>query len=428
MAAIDAILADRLGLDPRTIGAGFVPRAVRNRMKAVGLDDPDAYEALVRTSEAELQELVEEVVVPESWFFRDVLPFQFLKRHARSGWTARPDRGAMRVLSIPCAGGEEPYSIAVTLDDAGLPPERCRVDAVDVSGQRLAMARRGVFSRNALRGMSPDVVARWFQEQPDGFQIIDPIRRRVRFRQGNILDPRLLADEPPYDVIFCRNLLIYLGAAARASAATVLDRLLAPDGVVIVGHADPLAAPGVASRLVLAAEPGAFAFRRRAEDVVPAPAPVPVPAPIAPLQAFASPTFDLQGSEAAADPPPPFEAPAPAPPLEVEGDARPLLEQAAEHANRGRHGRALACCEAEIRRKGPSAPAYSLMGGIHQAAGRRAEAESCFNKAIYLDPNHDEALLSLALLAERRGDQAAASGFRRRADRALKNKGASTHE
>ncbi len=417
MAAVDAILADRLGLDPSTIGAGFVPRAVRHRMKAVGLDDLEAYAALARSSEAELQELVEEVVVPESWFFRDLLPFQFLKRHARSGWTARPGRGAIRVLSIPCAGGEEPYSIAVTLEEAGLPPERCRVDAVDVSAQRLAMARRGVFSRNALRGTRPDVVARWFREQPDGFQIIDSIRRRVHFRLGNILDSKLLADEPPYDVIFCRNLLIYLSAAARAAAATVLDRLLDPDGVVIVGHADPIAAPGAASRLTLAAEPGAFAFRRRAQNVEP----VPTPPPIAPLPAFAFTPFHVQDAKVEVVAPPPS-------PLAAEVDARPLLEQAAEHANRGRHGQALACCEAQIRLKGPSAPAFALMGGIHQAAGRRTQAESCFNKAIYLDPDHDEALLALALLAERRGDSAAASGFRRRADRALKNQGATTHE
>jgi chemotaxis protein methyltransferase WspC len=105
-----------------------------------------------------------------------------------------------------------------------------------------------------------------------------------------------------------------------------------------------------------------------------------------------------------------------------------MLEQAAEHADQGRHGQALACCEAEIRRKGPSAAALALMGVIHQAAGRRTQAESCFHKAIYLDPHHDEALLALALIAERRGDRSAASGFRRRADRALKNKGASSHE
>ncbi|APW58811.1 CheR family methyltransferase [Paludisphaera borealis] len=420
LAAIDAILTGRLGLDPSAIGSGLIPRAVRSRMKAVGLHDLEAYAALVRGSEAEVQELIEEVVVPESWFFRDVLPFRFLLQHARSCWTVRPKRAAIRVLSIPCAGGEEPYSIAVALDEAGLPPDRCRIDAVDVSAHRLALARQGVFSRNALRGMSPDVVARWFREHPQGLQIVDAIRRRVHFQQGNILDSRLLADETPYDVIFCRNLLIYLNAGSRAEAAATLDRLLAADGVLIVGHADPLGPSTVAPKFVLAAEPGAFAYRRRTETAIPS------PIPIAPAKPFVFTPFGHQDVHLVEEP---ESAPAAAPVHHPdEADARPMLEEAAEHANQGRHGQALACCEAEIRRKGPSAAALALMGVIHQAAGRRAQAESCFHKAIYLDPHHDEALLALALIAERRGDRSAASGFRRRADRALKNKGASSHE
>jgi chemotaxis protein methyltransferase WspC len=357
------------------------------------------------------------VVVPESWFFRDALPFRFLKQYARGGWTARPNRAAIRVLSIPCAGGEEPYSIAVTLDEAGLPPDRCRIDAVDVGGARLATARLGVFSRNALRGMSPDVVARWFHERPQGVQIIEPIRRRVHFRQGNILDPRLLADESPYDVIFCRNLMIYLNADAREAAAKTLDRLLAPDGVLIVGHADSLtaSAEGGPSGFTLAAEPGAFAFRRRPATPIP---------PIAPVIDYVfTPFVDyVEGPAAVAAVEPPQQPPP------VVDDPRPLLEQAAEHADQGRNGRALACCEAEISRNGPSAAAFALMGVVHQASGRRTQAEACFHKAVYLDPHHDEALLALALLAERRGDPSAAQGFRRRADRAVKNKGAPTHE
>ena len=70
-----------------------------------------------------------------------------------------------------------------------------------------------------------------------------------------------------------------------------------------------------------------------------------------------------------------------------------------------------------LREKGLTAPAYCLMGMIYQAAGDRGRAEDCFRKAVYLDPNHDEALLALALLAEHRGDQKAAAGFRRRAER-----------
>jgi chemotaxis protein methyltransferase WspC len=93
------------------------------------------------------------------------------------------------------------------------------------------------------------------------------------------------------------------------------------------------------------------------------------------------------------------------------------LSQASELANQKRFVEAIALCERSLREKGPSAPAYCLMGMICQAAGDRGRAEDCFRKAVYLDPNHDEALLALALLAEHRGDRTAAAGFRRRAER-----------
>ncbi len=98
-------------------------------------------------------------------------------------------------------------------------------------------------------------------------------------------------------------------------------------------------------------------------------------------------------------------------------DPPSLLEQAAELANQARHTEAIAACEQHLRLKGPGAAAYYLMGMICQAAGDRRRAEDCFRKTIYLDPGHDEALLTLAVSAERRGDRDAAAAFRRRARR-----------
>jgi chemotaxis protein methyltransferase WspC len=97
--------------------------------------------------------------------------------------------------------------------------------------------------------------------------------------------------------------------------------------------------------------------------------------------------------------------------------ASPFLSEASELANRGRFMEAVALCERQLRENGPTAAAYCLLGMIWQAAGDRTRAEESFRKTVYLDPNHDEALLALALLAERRGDQNAAAGFRRRAER-----------
>ena len=109
----------------------------------------------------------------------------------------------------------------------------------------------------------------------------------------------------------------------------------------------------------------------------------------------------------------------PKPQSKSEGkDRDSLLDEASKLANRGRHAEAIALCEQVMRLRGPNSAAYYLMGVINQAAAKGQRAEECFHKAVYLDPGQDEALLALALIAERRGDAAAAAGFRRRAKRA----------
>jgi chemotaxis protein methyltransferase WspC len=174
--------------------------------------------------------------------------------------------------------------------------------------------------------------------------------------------------------------------------------------------------------LVAAGEPGSFAYRRAGGGRDHAPGfplePLPSAAPW-----VASETAATTCTAARAAVPesmavlPPAEPPerAVSPP---DGDRRvALLEEAAKLANQGKFSEAVRACEQQLRMSGLDAPAYYLMGMICQAAGDRRRAEDCFHKVVYLDPRHDEALLSLALLAERRGDVSAASGFRRRAER-----------
>ena len=261
---IERLLARRIGLDPFALGPHMVLRAARRRMAELGLDDLGVYASRLGQSEAELQALIEEVVVPESWFFRDERPFIWLADHVRARWVGDPSRGPLRVLSLACAGGEEPYSIAITLRDAGLPARRFRIDAVDVSARRLAVARQGIYSANAFRGCELGGRARFFREHAQGYEVDPAIRSTVRFLQASALDPKLLEGSSPYDVVFCRNLLIYLDAPARNSVLAAIDRLLAADGVLFIGHADRLERAGEPSRFTAVGEPGCFAYRKGA--------------------------------------------------------------------------------------------------------------------------------------------------------------------
>ena len=194
--AIEALLTNRIGLDPAAVGSALIPRAVKIRMNELGLGDVDSYSALICGSESELQALIEEVVVPESWFFRDEVPFHHFQDHVRAGWIANPARSPLRVLSIPCAGGEEPYSIVIALREIGLDPRRYHVDAIDVSKRRLEVARRGVFSSNAFRGSDLRFRDRYFRRHPEGFEIDPSLRATSVFSREASSIPACSPESP----------------------------------------------------------------------------------------------------------------------------------------------------------------------------------------------------------------------------------------
>ncbi len=417
---IEELLVSRIGIEPASFGSQIIARAVKHRSKSLGLNGAAAYEQRLRQSEAELQELIEEVVVPESWFFRDDQPFQYLAGFAHVGWCDNSEREPLRILSLACASGEEPYSIAILLRDLGLSPQRFQIDAIDVSARRLAIARRGVYSANAFRGPNRKYGMRHFHKRAHGYELDYSIRSIVRFRQANVLDPGLLEESPPYNAVFCRNLLIYLGARARSVAMVAIDRLLAGDGILCIGHADPLQSSNPGLRFETVGDPSTFTFRRAPRCNINLPELPQIESPVPSLGALErSPAGTMRW------PPLPIASAAEtasnlalstnSPASQI--DSPSLLDQAAELANRGKFSEALAACRRHMQHRGASPSAFFLMGMICQATGDRRGAEEHFQKTLYLDPGHDDALLALALLAERRGDPSGAASFRRRAQR-----------
>src|SRR5262245_27215981 len=122
--AIADLLKDKIGLDPGSVGPQFLLRAASQRIRDLNMNDLADYIAHVRQSATELDELIEEAIVPESWFFRDERPFEWLRDEVRENRLAAAMRPVLRILSLPCAAGEEPYSIAIELSEAGLPARR----------------------------------------------------------------------------------------------------------------------------------------------------------------------------------------------------------------------------------------------------------------------------------------------------------------
>ncbi|WP_448165043.1 CheR family methyltransferase [Burkholderia cepacia] len=454
------------GIDPDSLGNDFLTRALTERVHALQADGErlssaarppvtqdalDAYWQQLNASADERRALIELFVVPETWFFRDREAFATLARLAADRLAALPGR-VIRVLSAPCSTGEEPFSAAMALLDAGLDPASFTIDAIDLSTRAIEQARLGCYGRNAFRGTATEFRARHFTPTREGWLLDERVRACVQFSQANLVEPA--ADTGlRYDFVFCRNVLIYFDRDAQDRVIRALGERLADDGVLFVGPAET----GVAMRhgMRSARVPLAFAFHREPAGAAPdtysarpaaplsmAAAPyrraerftVAPPAATRPVLAVAPPAWLGDAREPFAAAPPAMHAAAfdaradlpaaaaePVAPVATgapvaEGPA-PTLEDAQALANAGAFDEAERVLAQFSARVGPHADAFYLNGLIADARGRASEAGDFYRKALYLRPTHHEALTHLATLLDVGGDRAGAQWLLERARR-----------
>jgi chemotaxis protein methyltransferase WspC len=388
------LLKSRIGLDPASLGGSVLPKAVAEGMRATRLTDPVAYAGRLLEHIDEFDNLVERLVVPETWFFRGARLFETLARVVAELPPGRP----FRALSIPCSSGEEPYSLALALLEAGMPSERWSIDAYDLSPRQTAAAERGIYRELSFRETALTLRERYFRPNADGWELAPHVRDRVRFGVGNLIDPAFLTGVTGiYDLVFCRNLLIYLTPAARRQAVETLERILKPGGLLAVGPAEPQALACRPFRRD-GTEPY-FLFRYEPEDT----------SPVQP------PKIDRRAASPKPPPSPtPHRPPQPTPAVRRQSNepdvSESSLDRARQFADAGRLDDALT----ETAKAGPSAEAFSLVGIIQQARGDRAAAADAFRKALYLDPGHREALIHSMLIADQQGDAGRAAVLRER--------------
>ena len=389
-------------------------RAVRQRMEQTGFGDSAAY--LQALTPAEMTQLIELVVVPESWLFRDPQAFYATVELVQERWA----RGrATRILSIPCAGGEEPYSMAMALRDGGVPKQAFSIDAYDLSPGCIERAQAGVYGRNAFRAQDVAFRERYFTHvADDAYRIIDALREQVTFRQGNLLQFDTATCSRHYDVIFCRNLLIYFDKPTTRAAIANLSALLADDGMLLAGYAEvPSFCQNGFAPLQFRQ---AFALKKEATP----------PAAVIQVAALPPPTRALRSVPPAPRPAPARAVPAPAArprPVPVQAPQPPedLLAEARRLADRGQLREAGEKCHAHLARVPEAAEAYFMLGIINELAGKMDLADDYWRRCIYLQPDHYEALCHLSLLAERNGNHTAATTLKARAARIYQRRQAS---
>lgn len=395
------MLRQTTGLDlcPDTVNS-----AMRKRMRQRHIRDISSYVAEAVRDQEEFGSLIDLVVVPETWFFRDAEAFavaaQFaLDRHAATG-------APVRILSAPCASGEEPYSLAIALQAAGMTQDAFVIDAVDISPEVIRRAQHAVYTRNAFRTANLGFRDQYFTQRNDSFEMAPAIRRLVRFRCGNLLTLEPY-DGKTYDIIFCRNLLIYFNEEIQTVALRKLRDLLDDDGLLFCGYAETTTF--CINNFTRAPYANAFAVKKKQGSntshakYASAPLIHRRPWPITEMPMLPHPVAAIQAasrSEAA-----------------VQENPDALLAYANRKADRGAIEEASQAYRAYLEQVPDSIHAHFMLGLLSEQRDDDKGAAEFLRRAIYLDPNHYEALCHLALLAERHGDGAKARTYRQRAAR-----------
>lgn len=386
------LFEQRLGYNTRYLSDSLWERAVKERMKEIFYNDDKLYYNYLATNEAEFQHLTEKVVVMETWFFREPAAFEYLVEWLKT-FLNKGNARMVRILSIPCSTGEEPYSIAIALQDAGIPSSQYLIEGVDISKELVESGLQAVYSKNSFRNIKEKYFKKYFIKKGDKYSVIADVRSQVFLRQGNALDKDTFPPHVAYDAIFCRNLMIYLDPATQKRLFAILAKALKPEGRLFVAPSELEAARINGFQAMGSPQSCALRF---AQDQL--------------EQSYLRPPTHLSQKEAEAI---------------ISSFQRPLnhkksqdrMKEAMILADSGSFKKAEILCQEHLTENKEDPQAFFILGLIYHACADFIKAEEYFSKALYLAPEHYEALVYMSLLMERQGDHARATVFKERAER-----------
>jgi chemotaxis protein methyltransferase CheR len=391
---VAALVARRTGLIFPESRREALAAAVANAIARTKARTAGDLVAVLETVPAALDLLVSELTVHESYFFRYPGQFELLRLTVLPEILARrgPDH-RLRILSAGCAGGEEPYSLAILLDQEGL-SDRSLVIGADISRPSLGRAMAANYGFWSLRGTSEDFRSRYFRREGERFRLLTSIRDRVSFTHLNLAEefrkqgsPEILAR---FDVIFCRNALIYFDAGSIAGAAGRIFSALDEGGWMFTAASDPPLAAHAPFATVMTPEGVLYRRLEGGEPVAPIVEP---PRAIEPLV------------------PKPRNRPAAhrrAPPARPAEQPSRLVDRVRALADAGHLAEALKAAEAAAQVEPDSAELHYLRSVLLSETGRDRDAADALRRVLYLDGQLAVAALALGLALRRLGDRAGA--------------------
>jgi chemotaxis protein methyltransferase CheR len=222
----------------------YVQRRIDERMAATKSESFGSYFARLRSDVgAEIEHFINACTVNETYFYREGHQLQCLTADLLAERTKDKRDGAIRIWSVPCSTGEEPYSIAIWLLENWPQVDTYNIEIVgsDIDTNVLESAKAGVFSKRALMRLNPAIVEKYFKKLDDEqWLILDDLRGSVQFSKVNLVEADETRAFGQFDVIFCRNVLIYFDDSSRRAAAENLYENLAPGGFICLGHTESM--------------------------------------------------------------------------------------------------------------------------------------------------------------------------------------------
>jgi chemotaxis protein methyltransferase CheR len=224
----------------------FAERRIADRMNMTGCATFREYFSTVRfeSSGEEMQRLVNQMTVNETYFFREDYQFKALVEGILPDLAARPNHGEpIHLWSVPCSSGEEPYSLAIYILEHWADADRYDIEimASDIDSAILAEASAGVYGERSLQRLSQDLIRKYFTRQKDQrYQISAELRGSIDFSRGNVVDPQFMRKFRSIDVIFCRNMLIYFDDKSRRETIEAMYDCLSPGGYICLGHSESM--------------------------------------------------------------------------------------------------------------------------------------------------------------------------------------------
>ncbi len=223
----------------------YVERRVFERMAATGSGSFESYFVHLRGDlQREVEYFVNAFTVNETYFYREDYQLKCLSADLLPArLAAKPKGEPIRIWSVPCSSGEEPYSIAIWLLENWALVDRYEIEIVgsDIDTHALELAREGVYGKRALMRLPPALVAKYFTAGRDEtWTILEDLRESVQFTPANVVERGGTRAHGCFDVIFCRNMLIYFDDTSRRVAAENLYENLYPGAFICLGHTESM--------------------------------------------------------------------------------------------------------------------------------------------------------------------------------------------